>query len=863
MTKPATPDSVRFGRFELRPGQRLLLADGVPLAVGARAFDLLLVLVAERKRVVSHQELLALVWPGLVVEENNLRQHVSGLRKFLGAHALTTVPGRGYRFTLLLDEGPGEATSLPAAKPTSQRGLPANKPTLIGRENDLSAVLALLADTHLLTLVGAGGVGKTRLALEVADCAGAGFADGVCFVELAPVTDPSLLVRTIAGVLDVHEEATRPLIDTLLDVLRRRSVLLILDNCEHLIESCASFAELVLHQSRGARTLATSREALGVAGEVAWRLPSLSTAPPDAPGSVGEFLAFPASRLFVERAQAVAPGFRLTAANVSAVARVCHQLDGIPLALELAAARVSSMTIEQLAERLDNRFALLTRGRRTALLRHQTLRSLIDWSHDLLAAPERVLLRRLSQFAGGWTLEAAEAVCSASPIARDEVLDLLAQLVEKSLVVMDAPGDVPSRPLTDHPNAGPRYRLLETIRQYGMEKLLVANELEDTRRRHLADCSELAERIRPMLTRAEQLHWHARAEAELDNFRQALQWSLRSGQAEEGLRLFNSLTRFWYKNMHWKEMVGWQERLAEAYRREGRAPSIHYARSFYGAGMLATNFDPPLGRRLCEQCGEVSRSLGFDEGMAWSLMWMGYIDTRQRDSATQQLFEDSLVHGRRIEDPWRQGFLLAQALICYAGYEALMRRDESAEAMVVESEAQIARIGNDRLYIGHGRALLGTIAIRRGQFDRAHELLAESLAMYRAVESNFDIAGSLAQQGFLALRRKKPAQALALFRLSLPMYRNYPTSPGVTRGLAQLLIAYAACGQSHVAARLAGVLGVDAAPAELSGAVKQAYEEALIDVQRALAAAEFFRELEAGRVMDREAAVAYALAAGG
>ena len=596
---------------------------------------------------------------------------------------------------------------------------------------------------------------------------------------------------------------------------------------------------------------------------MAWRLPSLLTAPPDALGSVDDFLSFPASRLFVERAQAVAPGFRLTAHNLGAAARVCHQLDGIPLALELAAARASAMTVEQLAERLDNRFALLTRGRRTALLRHQTLRSLIDWSHDLLAEPERVLLRRLSQFAGGWTLESAEAVCSALPIMRGEVLDLLAQLVEKSLVVMDAAGDASSHFPSDRPASGPRYRLLETIRQYGLEKLLVADELEDTRRRHLAECSELAERIRPMLTRTEQLHWHARAEAELDNFRQALQWSLRSGQAEQGLRLFNSLTRFWYKNMHWKEMVDWQQRLAEADRRQGRSPSIHYARSFYGAGMLATNFDPPLGRRLCEQCAEVSRPLVFDEGMAWSLMWMGYIDTRQRDPATRQLFEDSLTHGRRIEDPWRQGFLMAQALICYAGYEALMGRDESAEEMVAECEVQIARIGNDKLYVGHGRALLGTIAIRRGQFDRAHGLLLESLALYRAVDSNFDIAGNLAQQGFLALRRNDPSQALTLFRQSLPMYRNYIGSPAVTRSLAQLLIAYAASDHPNVAARLAGVLGVDAAPAELSGSVKQAYEEALVRVQRALGSVKFVRELEAGRTMDREAAVAYAMAAGG
>ena len=853
MTPPAIPDLVRFGRFELRPGQRLLLADGAPLPVGARAFDLLLVLVAERERVVAQEELLARVWPGLVVEENNLRQHVSNLRKLLGSHALTTIPGRGYRFTLLLDESLGEPTSPPPSTPTSHRGVPANKPTLIGREEDLSAVLTLLADTHLLTLVGAGGVGKTRLALEVADNAGADFADGVCFIELAQVSDPSLLVRTVAGAFDVHEEATRPLLNTLLDVLRRRRVLLILDNCEHLIERCATFAEQVLHHSRGTRMLATSREALSVPGEVAWRLPSLRTARPDAMGTVDEFLAFPASRLFVERAKAVAPGFRLTPANLDATARVCHQLDGIPLALELAAARVGTMTVEQVADRLDDRFELLTRVRRTALLRHQTLRSLIDWSHDLLTEPERVLLRRLSQFAGGWTLDAAETVCSALPILRAEVMDLLAQLVEKSLVVFDAPGD--------NPNTESRYRLLETIRQYGLEKLMVADELEETRHRHLSHCGEVAERIRPMLTCAEQLHWHARAEAELDNFRMALQWSLHSGQAEKGLRLFSSLTRFWYKNMHWKEMVGWQERLAEAYRREGRLPSIHYARSYYGAGMLATNFDPPLGRLLCEQCTEVSQTLDFDEGMAWSLMWMGYIDTRRRDPATRQLFENSLAHGHRIVDPWRKSFLLAQALICYAGYEALFGRDESAEAMVAECEAQIARIGNDKLYIGHGRALLGTIAIRRGQFERAHELLVESLAMYRAVESSFDIAGSLAQQGFLSLRRNDPNQAVVLFRQSLPTYRNYPTSPGVTRGLAQLLIAYAACSQPHAAARLAGVLGVDAAPAELSGAVKQAYEEALVKVRRALAAADFVRELEAGRAMDREAAVAFALAA--
>ena len=286
--------------------------------------------------------------------------------------------------------------------------------------------------------------------------------------------------------------------------------------------------------------------------------------------------------------------------------------------------------------------------------------------------------------------------------------------------------------------------------------------------------------------------------------------------------------------------------------------------------MLATNYDPPHGRRLCERCAELSRALDFDEGLAWSLMWMGYIDTRQRNVATAEMFRASLVHGRRIADPWRQAFLLAQALICYAGYEALMGRDESAEAMVAECEAEMAKIGGDKLYVGHGRALLGTVAIRRGHFEQAGQLLAESLALYRAVESKFDIAGSLAQQGFLALRQEDPARALALFCQSLPLHRNYPTSPGATRGLAQLLIAYAACKEWRTAARLAGVLDgpratdaaaltASAAPAELSGSVRQAYETALAATRSALDGLAFAQQVEARRSMGREEAIEYAM----
>ena len=864
---PSPAAVFRFGRFELRPALRQLLIDGQPAPLGGRAFDLLQVLVEQRDHVLTHDELLERVWPGLVVDENNLRQHVSALRKLLGAEAIVTVAGRGYRFGLAIEEADLNPPDASARTGGGAAGgatthllinLPANLPELIGREVDLAAVVERLATTQLLTVVGAGGVGKTRLALEVAKATVGDYADGACLVELAPVNDPQRVPHTVAQTLGVHEEPGRPLLDTLLEYLRHRRMLIVLDNCEHLIDSCARHAEQVLRHCAGVRTLATSREALNITGEVAWRLPSLTSAEPGAAQSPEQLLEFAASRLFVQRASAAQPTFALNHDNLAAVATICHRLDGIPLALELAAARVGAMPVELVAERLQDRFALLTRGGRTALQRHQTLRSLIDWSHGLLSERERTLLRRLSLFAGGFTLEAAEAVCSGEPLPRGDVLDVLTQLVEKSLVVLVG-GATPAR-----------YRLLETIRQYGLEKLTLAEEVEATRLAHLNHYVDLAERIRPMLTTAEQLSWHARAEIELDNLRVALNSALVHADAELGLRLFSSLTRFWYKNMLWKEMVGWQQRLCAQLVRQGREHSLHYARALYGSGMLATNFDPVLGRELCDECLPLSRTLEFAEGMAWALMWMGYIDTRRRDPATRELFEESRRIGQTIEDPWRRAFLLAQMYICHAGYEALMGRDDSAEAMVALCDAEMARIGGDKLYLGHGLALLGTIAIRREHFERAGELLAESLALYRAVESPFDIAGSLAQQGFLALHQSQPVQALALFKESLPHFRNHPMSPSATRGLAQLLIAHAACTHWSAAARLAGALGGTTvqeaancgAPPELSGRVQRAYEAGVASTRSALGEREFARLAEAGRRMTREEAITLALAEG-
>jgi predicted ATPase/class 3 adenylate cyclase len=742
-------------------------------------------------------------------------------------------------------------TKSPVVRSAISNNLPLNLTELIGRGAERAAVTELLLGTHLLTLVGAGGIGKTRLALDVASAVQNAFKDGVWFVELAPVSEPALVTRTVASVVDVHEEPGRPLQETLLDFLRHRELLIVLDNCEHLVGACAQLAENVLHSSGGARVLATSREALGIDGEVAWRVPSLIAAAPDEVSSAQQLMDYAATQLFVQRAQAASSTFRLTSDNATAVASICHQLDGIPLALELAAARVKSMRVEQVADRLRDRFALLTRGSRTALQRHQTLRSLIDWSHDLLSESECVLLRRLSVFAGGWTLEAAENICCAGTVTPERVLDLLSHLVEKSLVLLD------------DQSATPRYRVLETIGQYGLEKLISADEADAVRERHLMYFVGVAEIIRTELHGRDGLRCLDLLEVELDNLRVAMTFSLKPGRSELGLRLLSALQYFWYSRMHWKELVDWVDRLAPCSAADG-PPSLHRARALYVGAIMAHYFDPLRARRLCEECLEISRSLDFHEGMAWALMWLGYFDTRKRDPGTADLFAESLGHGRQIQDPWRSAMLITQCLTCYAGYEALMGRYDSAAARVAECEIEVARIGNDGLYVGHCRALQGTMAVRRGDFESAGRLLDESLALYRTAGSKFDIGGSLAQHGFLALSQGNPMLALQRYKEGLELHRNYPMSPWVTKGLAHLLIAYAACERWQIAARLTGALrsaesASAAVPSDLSGRVARAYEEAVARTKSNLGASVFNEEADAGRRMTREKAIELAL----
>ena len=398
--------------------------------------------------------------------------------------------------------------------------LPVQVTSFVGREREIGEITALLAERRLVTLVGPGGTGKTRLSVQVAANLVESFADGVWLVELAPLSDPVLLPQAVAAALSVREEADRPVLTTIVEYVRDRTLLLILDNCEHLIEACARLADQLVRRCPKLRILASSREALGVPAEAIFRVPSLSLPDVQHPPSPERLAEYEAVRLLSERGKSVKPDFAITDANVTAVVQICQRLDGIPLAIELAAARLRVLSVQEIAAHLDKRFRLLTAGNRAALPRHQTLKGLIDWSYELLSETERALLRRLAVFAGRWSLAAADAVCSGDGVAEDEILDVLSRLVDKSLIVLaEDDGET-------------RYSLLETIRQYGADRLRESREDPRVRARHRDFYLGLAEDAERHLHQADQAGWLRRLEDAHDDLRAALAWSIESEEID-------------------------------------------------------------------------------------------------------------------------------------------------------------------------------------------------------------------------------------------------------------------------------------------------------------------------------------------
>jgi non-specific serine/threonine protein kinase len=585
----------------------------------------------------------------------------------------------------------------------------------------------LLESNRLLTLTGPGGCGKTRLALAAVNELVERFEDGVWMAELASLADPSLVPQAVASTLGVRERPGSSLTGALSDYLRTRKLLLILDNCEHLIDACAELAEEWLHSCPGLRVLATSREALGITGEIAWPVPSLSLPDLRRLPDMESLPRYESARLFVERTAAVRPDFTLTEQNVPSVAKICYRLDGIPLAIELAAARTKVLSAEEISARLGDSFRLLTAGSRTAALRQRTLQATIDWSHGLLGQKERAVFRRLSVFAGGFTLEAAETVCAGEDLHRDEVLELLSQLVDKSLVV------------AQERDGTARYRLLETIRQYGRERLEEAGEAPRVREQHAGYYLAAAEEAEPELKGDRQVTWLEWLETEHDNLRVAMAWLLEHGESELAARLGWALWLFWGIRTHLAEGRRSMER-AVSVRGSAAMTASARAKALFVAGMMANYQGDHLSAEpLVQESLRLFKELEDRVGTAYALSNAGYVALgkgryKQAIAVIEEAAELFLEEGQKWGAAIEVGFL-AVAWRNQGDHERARRLAERALA--------IAREIGERQATTSPLYTLAILAQTEGKDERARNLFEEGLRLSAELGNEADVAHCL------------------------------------------------------------------------------------------------------------------------
>ena len=634
-----------------------------------------------------------------------------------------------------------------------RHNLPIQLTSFIGREKEITGIKQALEEHHLVTLTGSGGAGKTRLSLQVAADLLDQFPDGVWFVELAPITDPDLIPQTILTAAGMQTQTGKTALETLADFLREKTALLILDNCEHLLETCARLADGLLHAAANLKILSSSREALGVRGEQAWHVPSLSIPDLKSLPALEQLAQFESVRLFIERAMLVRPHFMLTDANAQAVAQICYRLDGIPLAIELAAARVAALKEEQIAGRLNDRFRLLTGGSRTALPRQQTLRAMVDWSYDLLSENEQILLRRASVFPGGCTLDSVEQVCSDDPIHAEAVLDLISHLVEKSLVIFD-----------EH-TSQPRYRMLETIRQYGRDKLLEAGESGHVRKKHLQFFLQLAEEAEPGLTGAQQISWLDSLEVDLGNLRAGLEWSLDS-DVEAGLKMAAALWRFWLVRGYFTEGLEWLDQLLPAPGSARSEYTLARAKALYVASHLSqTQGTITRGLTLAEESLGLCRKTGDARRLAYALAITGHAAGSSDDLARAEgLYRESLDLFRNLQDESGAALVL--------GYLASLAhaRDDMDQAQALYEEClQIQKKIGDKWKILETLNNLGQIARVQCNFSDAIEMGTLGLELARELGSKTGIAYSLNMQAWALREQGLFERASALYQECLSL----------------------------------------------------------------------------------------------
>jgi predicted ATPase/class 3 adenylate cyclase len=757
--------------------------------------------------------------------------------------------------------------------------LPAQLTKFIGREKEVEQIKKRLEKNRLVTLTGSGGVGKTRLSNQVASELLSEYPNGVWLVELAPITDPELVTRTICSALGLKPQGNTPALNALTEYLKAKKILLVVDNCEHLIDACAQLCDSLLHACPALRMLASSREALGIDGENAYRVPSLSL--PRSSDDLQAIQESEAVQLFVERAQAVQPEFQLTASNAPNVAQICRRLDGIALAIELAASRVKLLRVEQIAMRLDDVFRLLTGGSRTALPRQQTLRALIDWSYKLLSDEEQTAFRHLSVFVGGWSLEAAEYVCN-----NPNMLDLLTHLVDKSLVAVDLERGEESR-----------YDLLETIRQYAREKLVEKGEGDEIRLRHLDYFVDFAGKVEPRLRGPEQLRCLRGLEIEYDNIRAALEHSYLSGNIRAGLQLAWSLLIFWSGSGHWREAKDLLAKLlvqpqamgktplrlkglsvaglmatllndtsqAQAWLDESIAIAIElgpeskdlYAINLGLRGYSLRDTDLSRARTQCEEALAIGREINDQFSIANILDYLGNIYAAQGDySAAQAASTESMSRFLAMNNKWMSSRPLGNL-----GAISFQQGNYESARSYWEAALEVYREMGDKPNTAFMLSSLAKIAQLQGDLGHSTDLYEESLTLWRIIGDEVSISPLLTDLGYLMLKQGYIERAAVLLVEGLTLNKKIDNQEQISCCVMGFVALAIARGKPEVAAQLLGkVERLTPCSRNISLYDSQYQPDQFIESLHAVLGDKAYRAAhEAGKQLDLDQAVAYAL----
>jgi predicted ATPase/class 3 adenylate cyclase len=698
------------------------------------------------------------------ISERHLPSNIS-LRD-LGQYQLKELDKPEHLYQLVVADLPSDFPPLRSLE-LIPNNLPAQLTSFIGREREMEEIKNLLRTVRLITLTGAGGTGKTRLAIEVVKQLADQYPDGAWLIDFVAVPESNLVLEAIISTLGVREESTRPIAQTLTDYLRSKKLLLLFDNCEHLISACAQVANTLLQACPELCILATSREALGISGENQYYVPTLTVPQINAEFSLEALKESEAVRVFLDRAAMAKPAFKLTKANALAIAQICRRLDGIPLAIELAAARVKGLTVEQIAARLDDRFNLLSTGNRTSMPRHQTLRATIDWSYNLLSEKERLLLTRLSVFAGGWTVESATEVCLLIQREERDVLNLLLNLSDKSLVI------------AEEQEGETRYRLLETIREYALGKLAESGEERLVRNRHLDFFITLAEQAEQKYRTREQLRWFSAMEKERDNFRAALDYVIHAGQPEVALHLIGAAFWLWFFRGPWSEGQIWTEAalaLSPNYRTKEMAKTLMAHGLFHFAQSNHASAQSTLEKSLA-----IWRELDDKWWSAFVLDFLGITIRRQDQQASSRFFDESLRLAEETDEKW----ILAYSLWNRGENELYLKNLLEAQRLLDQC-LEISQGLGDRMLQNEALRALGEISEARQEYTRAVDLYKESLSIVQELHDITNISVLYFNVGRALQLAGDNEKAMIYFKDALLQSQQLGKRAGVLRALAGL-----------------------------------------------------------------------------